>query len=159
MEVLVKKKVLNSVNTKGIFYELKSIDFCCKEMKSLFDLGFISFINGNTEDFISNFSQNEDLDKNFVVALVSSDVVDNGDYNYEDEWECNYETNDSFFAIKKCPVCGEDIVIKFEEIDITSEYDLIMSKYPSNKKTKENKELIKRLNLEKTKLLGGFHEY
>ena len=144
MKVFINKKILK----KGLIsYSIEKIEYCCEGMKSLLSSNFVSIINGENEEDVNNFVLDKDFDKNFLVALVSSHFEDDGDYNYDEtEWIPYYNEYNTYYKILKCPICGEDIEFVFRETDMSKQYQKILDKFPKNKKTKANKELIKQLN-------------
>ena len=159
MKIFIDKKIINIPSKKEVIYVINKIENCCKGMENLLSSGFLSIVDGNIESNVFNFIEDENKDKNFLVGIVSTSFEDDGDYNYDDEWIPFYNEYNSYYKILKCPICGEDIEFIIKEIDISKEYLDILNSFPKNKKTKVNKELIKKLEKELENLTrGSFYE-
>lgn len=160
MRIFIDKKIIKTSDKNEKIYTINKIENCCKEMENLLSSGFLSIVNGNIESNVHNFIQDNDEDNNFFVGIVSSSFEDDGDYNYDEtEWIPFYNEYNSYYKILKCPICGENIEFIMKEIDISKEYQDILNRFPKNKKTKANKELIKKLQKELDNLMrGSFYE-
>lgn len=73
-----------------------------------------------------------------VAVIVFSSMVDNGDYNYEDEYEPNYCEEFSYRKISYSPITGDKIIFFIEkEVDETLRYNhsqCIIEKYGRRKR-------------------------
>ena len=67
------------------------------------------------------------------VYLVSTEMIDNGDYDFEDEYHSYYETKNSYYRCAYCPSDGSEIkveIIETEDVSKeTTELSEIMDKY------------------------------
>lgn len=84
-----------------------------------------------------------------IAAIPFGQMVDNGDYDYDDEYIPNYEMEYSYQQIYFSPMTGQKIVFCItQEIDVTKEYQEsndILDKYMTRKRlTKEEKELLEK---------------
>lgn len=82
-----------------------------------------------------------------IAIITFSSMVDNGDYNYDDEYEPNYEEEFSYHRIYYSPLTGQKIAFCIEkEVDETSCYleaQRVVNKYARRKRfsNKERNEL------------------
>lgn len=80
-----------------------------------------------------------------VAVIVFSTMVDNGDYNYDDEYEPNYCEEYSYRRIYFSPLTGKKIVFNIlKEIDETKrfyEMEKIIDKYRNRKRFSKDEKL------------------
>lgn len=142
---------------KHTFEEVKGISFCCKAMEALFDDGVVSIEYGYHNDKFMEDAINYDEYNLPFVAINKSNMVNNGDYGYDGEdeyWNDYYEKEFSYYGIKKCPVCGEDIVINLKEVDVTNDLNKVIKMIPIGRKTIGDKE-ARRSAIEKMNEIVG----
>ena len=156
MKISVEKRVINAKDFKYRNYFELGYSYCCDGMDYMYNNGFLSLVDGNTESNLINFKEDCNEDNNVFIGMVNKYMEDYGDYNYDDEYEPNYVEEVSFLKINNCPMCGKKIEINIKENDVTREYENIKMKYPKNKKTKADKELRKKLDEEISVLVGSY---
>lgn len=154
MKITIEKNILLD---DCFSYFLKDIENVNETFLSMISNGFyvIAPIDDDRVSFSSILNKDE-----IGVFLVHSTMVDDGDYDYEDEWIPNYVEEDSYHQILFCPYSGDKIEInivegkdfRLEQKQLLEEMDAI-AKYRSKKKREEYKELYNKLiNLTQNKL-------
>ena len=91
-------------------------------------------------------------DNDFYLCLIFNSMIDDGDYNMDDEYEPFYKEESTYVPINYCPICGDKIELIIEEtLDATNEYFEIfneiklLSKYKRKKDEKRLRELYDKL--------------
>ena len=125
MKVELIKQVFN--DSKG--YKIKSIDWCCDELK-----------NNPLINLEDKYCKGKDKNDVPAVMIKSTEMV----MLYDEEWE-----EDVYYLIKVCPFCGEPIEISVvREEDVSEQYnnfekqrDELYLKHSMTDSKKEEKEL------------------
>lgn len=74
------------------------------------------------------------------LCIIKTFMVDNGDYNWEDEYEPYYEEENNYIEIFYCPITGEKIeFIISKEIDDTEIINQILNEIEKLKKQRKSK--------------------
>ncbi len=135
-------------------FNIEKIDYCCNKIKALFNKNVLTINFGEDEIYLRNKDE-----EGPAVCIRQSTIVDSGDYVYDGEdefWQESYDHVDTFFAISKCPCCGEDIVINSKTEDVTKRVNEKLKMLPKNKKTKTDKEKRKEIYNEIFDILGKY---
>lgn len=106
MKIFINKIIIG----KNIFYTLNKIEKG-KRVLDLIKQGIL--ILGDSNSLNLPYKNNENYP---YLAFVITKMQDNGDYNYDDEWESYYEEEYSYEPIYYCPKTGEKIEFIIENI-------------------------------------------
>lgn len=146
MKITVEKNILLD---DCFSYVLKNIEGSNNVFLDMISKGFY-VIATKEDDKVVTHSILDDCE--LGIFLVHSIMVDNGDYDYEDEWIPNFQEEDHYHQILFCPYTGEKIEFNIidgydyrtEQKTLMEEMDAIV-KCRSKKKREEYKGLYKRL--------------
>ena len=74
-----------------------------------------------------------------IIAIIKKYLIDNGDYNYDDIYEPNYEEEESYFPIEYNPINGKKFeIIISKTIDDTTRYLEVLDEIEKMKKKSLN---------------------
>lgn len=76
------------------------------------------------------------------ICMIESFLVDNGDYDFDDDWHSNIDLEYNYYPIKYCPFTGEKInIIINKTIDKTDECNTILKEIQELQKKKGKKSI------------------
>ena len=86
--------------------KIKYVNLCNCMTKFL----IIDFVREYREGFIlSNFASDVTEGQ---LCLVSDEIVDEGDYDYDGTYQTNFQVKKTLYPIEYCPCCGKRIEYK-----------------------------------------------
>lgn len=133
-------------NRKYVFYHLKSIEDGDKVL-SLIKKGILTLNDSLTLDIGNN-----EINKP-CVCLIQHKMIDNGDYNYEDEYIPNYREQEYYIEIFYCPILGEKIEFLFDnDIEDDKNIQKIRDELFILSKNRKSKKRDKQMNVLQEKL-------
>lgn len=106
MKIFIDKIIVD----KNTFYVLNKIEKG-KRILDLIKQGILTFGDSNSLNLPYKKNENQPY-----LAFIITKMQDNGDYNYDDEWESYYEEEYSYEPIYYCPKTGEKIEFIIENV-------------------------------------------
>lgn len=136
----------------GDFYKIIGIED--KSEKTIELVNNLIFIMGDFDsDYLDSFPMGQT--EGLGAYICKTEMVDDGDYNFDDEWEPNYKEARQFFPCNFCPLTG--VEIKFEVVE---EEDLVFeTKKLLNDISNLNKKHTKKADLERKELEEKLNRY
>lgn len=162
MKIDILQKTIDTDKCDNVYFEscynsVLDVNYCCDGAKALFENRVLDICYGS---YNNAFNNDPDFDEEVpipFVGIVKTDMVDNGyeSFDGEDEyWVDNYEEEDSYYKIEKCPICGKDIVINVTKKDITEDVNNLLRMRPKGRKTVVDKNKRKDINKQISELIG-----
>lgn len=134
-------------------YKLVNIEGIKEETKNMFFENLFTILNLKNEDVVSVCNTDD-----IGVCLVSTSMVDNGDYDWDENYIPYWEEELSYRQILFCPFTGEKFEIKIiKENDLTKEQGRLLNEIDilcKKRKSKKRDDEIFKLNEELFKLIS-----
>ena len=134
----------------GLSYILKEIENPNETTLKLINENLLHIISYNDSDYLDSFPLGEP--DQVGVYIAKTEMVDDGDYNFDDEWDPSYREANKYYPCRFCPITGEEIKIEIigeeDKADESEELNNKISKLSKNvqkKKVEERERLYREL--------------
>lgn len=139
MKIQVIERKFKAYDSIHKSYQIVGCEYCCEEIKHIPNIDFYFKQTENTNNPIEDdYEWNQDLGVMLHDEITYHDAWDYDDYGY---------TEDYYYKLKFCPMCGEKIEIEIvDSIDVTEEYEKLSKERESIHKKWTKTDSIKKQN-------------